>query len=199
MSPKAFFASGTDMSQTYAVTDGVTDEQFEVAIAEAKAEGNLSRANLVRKVKAKKEATEARRAAEDAPIERDLPDPDDRTGLGNMQRRAAVRAMAAEGYSSKQIAEKLGRSADVIRQMAREMAIEIPADKAIGKGARRIDPNRVVRETVQAMEGLAMGVGLILDDLTGLDPDEVANWAASLTESARTVNRLTRALKEMAQ
>jgi hypothetical protein len=32
------------------LTDGVTDEQFDKAITEAKAEGNLSRANVVRKV-----------------------------------------------------------------------------------------------------------------------------------------------------
>lgn len=35
----------------YNLTDAVTDEQFDEAITEAKAEGNLSRANVVRKVK----------------------------------------------------------------------------------------------------------------------------------------------------
>lgn len=37
----------------YAMTDGVSDEQFENAIAEARTEGNLSRANVARKAKAK--------------------------------------------------------------------------------------------------------------------------------------------------
>lgn len=37
----------------YAMTDGVSDEAFEEAITEAKAEGNLSRANVARKSKAK--------------------------------------------------------------------------------------------------------------------------------------------------
>lgn len=37
----------------YAMTDGVSDEQFEDAIAEARNEGNLSRANVARKAKAK--------------------------------------------------------------------------------------------------------------------------------------------------
>ena len=37
----------------YEITDGISDEQFEEAITEAKAEGNLSRANVVRKTKAK--------------------------------------------------------------------------------------------------------------------------------------------------
>lgn len=35
----------------YAMTDGVSDERFEAAIGEAKVEGNLSRANVVRKIK----------------------------------------------------------------------------------------------------------------------------------------------------
>ena len=35
------------------MTDGVSDEQFEEALAEAKDEGNLSRANVARKAKAK--------------------------------------------------------------------------------------------------------------------------------------------------
>lgn len=50
--PSAVFTrSHADMTDTYAVTDGVTDEQFDEAIEEAKEEGNLSRANVVRKVK----------------------------------------------------------------------------------------------------------------------------------------------------
>ncbi len=35
----------------YGVTDGVSDAQFDEALAEAKGEGNLSRANVVRKVR----------------------------------------------------------------------------------------------------------------------------------------------------
>ncbi|AYR00403.1 hypothetical protein I5H98_gp046 [Mycobacterium phage Whouxphf] len=47
----------------YAMTDGVSDEQFEEAITEAREEGNLSRANVARKAKTKaqpkKEAIDA--------------------------------------------------------------------------------------------------------------------------------------------
>lgn len=46
------FATTDELARgVYPVTDGVTDEQFDAAIDEAKAEGNLSRANVVRKVK----------------------------------------------------------------------------------------------------------------------------------------------------
>ena len=56
ISPKGFFANSAEGDDVYRVTDDVTDGQFETAIDEARDEGNLSRANLVRKVTAKKAA-----------------------------------------------------------------------------------------------------------------------------------------------
>lgn len=47
VSPSELSGNGAGI---YAMTDGVTPEQFESAIDHAKAEGNLSRANVVRKV-----------------------------------------------------------------------------------------------------------------------------------------------------
>ncbi|WP_212554182.1 hypothetical protein [Tsukamurella paurometabola] len=44
---------GNGDGNIYGMTDGINDEQFEEAIAEAKEEGNLSRANVARKAKAK--------------------------------------------------------------------------------------------------------------------------------------------------
>ena len=46
-----FFTSNNDRTSTYAVTDDVSDEEYDAVLEEAKAEGNLSRANVVRKVK----------------------------------------------------------------------------------------------------------------------------------------------------
>jgi len=55
-------ASESDLSGNrcgiYAMTDDVTDEQFEEAVTEAKAENNLSRANVVRKIKGQGKKTE---------------------------------------------------------------------------------------------------------------------------------------------
>jgi hypothetical protein len=45
------FAHNQERKDVYALTDDVTDEQFDTAVDEAKTEGNLSRANVVRKVK----------------------------------------------------------------------------------------------------------------------------------------------------
>lgn len=41
---------GRPANETYRMTDDVTDEQFDAAISKAKEEGNLTRANVVRKV-----------------------------------------------------------------------------------------------------------------------------------------------------
>lgn len=51
ISPKTFFSNGTDAVQTYAVTDGVTDAEFDSALADAREDGGPSRANVVRKIK----------------------------------------------------------------------------------------------------------------------------------------------------
>jgi hypothetical protein len=53
VSPSEFFSGGAETNEVYAMTDGVTDEQFREAISEARAEGKLSRANVARKCKAK--------------------------------------------------------------------------------------------------------------------------------------------------
>ena len=45
--------SGQTQYEVYSMTDGVSDDQFDEAIDEAKSEGNLSRANVARKAKAK--------------------------------------------------------------------------------------------------------------------------------------------------
>jgi len=50
-SPTEFFANHKERTDSYAMTDKASDEQFDNAIAEAKAEGNLTRANVVRKVR----------------------------------------------------------------------------------------------------------------------------------------------------
>lgn len=44
--------TGSRGAGIYAITDAVSDEQFETAVTEAKAEGNLTRANVTRKCKA---------------------------------------------------------------------------------------------------------------------------------------------------
>lgn len=72
-----FFARPQERADTYAMTDDVSDERFEEAITEAKAEGNLSRANVVRKVR-----------SEEGPVGRSTADVRTQIASAPAQRRA---------------------------------------------------------------------------------------------------------------
>lgn len=147
-------------------------EEFDAALNEAKAEGNLSRANVVRKVK-----------KQTGPTTRD-------------QRADLIADLAAQGYSSRQMPAKVGVTEESVRQIARDYGIEIPADRSVGK-TRRINSTQVVINTATALEGLVAGVELI--DYADLDLSEARQWATSLTDSMRTLNRFAKQIKEMTQ
>ncbi|MDO3057020.1 hypothetical protein P5V98_24650, partial [Mycobacteroides abscessus subsp. massiliense] len=59
----------------YDLADGVSDEQFEEAITEARAEGNLSRANVARKCKDKAQAAREVVDADDPLIDAAVAEP----------------------------------------------------------------------------------------------------------------------------
>ncbi len=188
ISPKSYIRSGGEMHETYAMTDGISDSDFDEVIAEAKAEENLSRANLIRKIRTPRAGQSGR--------DENIPDRDDYTAAAAGRRRELIRKYAESGYSSRQMEGMLGTLAESIRQIARDIGVEIGADAIVGK-TRIHDSNRIVRETVHALEGLAMGVQLVEPD--DLDRDQVEYWAASLTQSVRTLNRLIKTMKEAAQ
>ena len=184
-SPGSFFRHGDERADTYAMTDSVSDTHFEDAISEAKAEGNLSRANVVRKIRQQRGGP--------PPADGQVPDPADRSPEAAARRQELIADFAAHGMSSGQIGERLGIGDDQVRQIARQHEIDIRADAVLGR-ARRLDSNRIVRETVHALEGLAMGVELA--DPAGLDPAEAAEWAASMAHSIRLLSKFLRQVKE---
>jgi len=184
----SFFRHGDERADAYAMTDGVSDTDFEDVLGEAKAEGNLSRANVVRKIRQRRGTLPS--------ADGQIPDPADRSPEAAARRRELIGQFAATGMSSQQIGDRLGISDDRVRQVARGRGIDIRADAVLGR-TRRLDPNRIVRETVHALEGLAMGVELA--DPAGLDPAEAAEWAASMTRSIRTLSKFIRQMKETIQ
>lgn len=124
------FASNSELSGNhtgiYSITDGVTDERFEQAIADAKDERNLSRANVSRH---------------------------------------------AHGES------RAPRSANRHELL---------------NNTRRPNTNRIVEETVTALEGLCIGLGLV--DYDELDITKAPHWAASLEESMKALRRFQKEL-----
>jgi hypothetical protein len=170
LSTDSMFTGSRDRADVYAMTDGVSADEFEEAIGAAKSEENLSRRNVVRKVQAVKE-------------QRSAPTREDRV--------EQVRRLAAKAATSQQIAAAIGVKPDVVRRLAAEEHIEIKADEVIGR-VRRIDSNRIVHKTVDALEALASTVAMVEFDC--LEADDVAEWVASLRRSLRTLQRFTKEL-----
>ncbi len=206
MSSPADFASNSELrgngAGIYHLTDGVSDEEFEATLAEAKAEEDLSRANVVRKIRECRSAapggTSAQAAPEPGSAEPETPgpgEPPDRPAKLSPERcRELIAELAGHGMTSHQIAARLGIKDDRVRAMAREHGITIRADVVMGR-SRRLDSNRIAREAVHALEGLAMSVELA--DLAEIDPVQVPEWSASLARSLRVLTRFARQLKEV--
>lgn len=126
-SPDEFLGHrGTASAQIYAMTDGISDDEFDEVIADAKGQGDLSRANLVRKIKNQRPT---------------------RTGRPEMLRKT-----------------------------------------------RHHDSNRIVEQTVIALEGIRAGLDLI--DYSALDRSHVRVWSGSLKQSVRSLNRLIKELNQ---
>lgn len=177
--PSEYVPESKERSQAYAMADDVTDEQFESALADGREEGNLSRTNVVRKVQAQRSPDRSPKAA--------------------ARRRELIREMAPAGWSSKQIGDRIGMLPETVRDIAREEGVAIPADDSLGHGHKnkKIDSNRIVRETVNSLSGLEMGLSLV--NYGDLDQSEIENWTSSLAESLRVLNRLNKKLREMVQ
>jgi hypothetical protein len=167
------------------MADGVSDTDFEDALGQAKSDRDLSRANVVRKIR-------QRRGNPPAPGER-VPGPSDRSPEAAARRRELIGQFAASGMSSAQIGQRLGIGEGRVRQIAREHGIGIRADAVLGR-TRRLDPNRIVREAAHALEGLAMSIELA--DPAGLDPAQASEWATSMTRSIRALSKFARQIKE---
>ena len=172
VSPKDFLTNGSDVSMTYAVTDDVTDEQFDQALAEAKEEGNLSRANVVRKVANLK----SYREEQDEKWER-------------------VADLANSGVTSHQIAVDVGMSREGLIRGAARYNITFPADQYVAR-TRRINPLDVLERIVLGIEEDRNALALVsYEDVT---PEQAEGWLERLTEPLRAIRKMQAELKEIA-
>lgn len=152
------------------IADAADPAQFDAALEEAKAEGNLSRANVARKVRAK-----ARPPKREAKAE-------------------LIRELAAKGYTSEQMRKEVGYSTSAqVRDLAREYGIEIPGD-IVRRKARRFDHMRVLDNVTEAVEVAAMSLRDI--DPAELDKDEALERLDSLTASISALSKATKKIKE---
>ena len=159
----------------YDLTDDVTDDDFETAIEGAKDEGNVSRANVVRKIKAPSESTFS--GQQSAKWDR-------------------IANLAASGSSTPQIARDVGMSEGGVKHGAKMRGIDIRADRVVGR-TRRLDSNRIIRESVDALENIVNGLTLVNYD--DIDLEEAQTWADSLTKSISALSKANRQIKESLQ
>jgi len=153
----------------YHLTDDVTDDDFETALTEAKDEGNVSRANVVRKIKAPSKSYSGQHAA----------------------KWDRITALAASGSSSPQIAREVGMGVEGVKAGAKQRGIDIRADRVLGR-THRLDSNRIVRESVTTLENIVNGLALINYD--DIDMEEADAWIDSLNISR---NALLKAIRKI--
>lgn len=164
------YYSNKGKGQSIADLSESSEEDFEDALTEARSEGNLSRANVVRKVK----------GIQDHHVTRD-------------QRAEQIEALAREGHTSRQIAPKVGVSDISVRQIARDYGFDIPADRAVGK-RRRLDSNRILSGVAESVSAAAYSLQQI--DPLDLDQDAAQEWVDSLTESLAALRKALNPIKE---
>lgn len=169
LSPEAYIPHAQERSDIYGLSDGVNPEEFDQAIADAKEQGNLSRANVVRKVK-----------QQTAPQTRDA-------------KADVIEDLASQGYSSRQMSPKVGVTDARVREIARAYGIEIPADKIVGR-SRRIDHTAAVESAVTELDNWASSLTFI--DFAEVDVAEADEWVASLTNSLTELRRFIKQIKE---
>lgn len=118
----------------------------------------------------------------------------DKSRAGVAARRATMRDLAKEGYTSRQMAERLGISEEGCRTILRNSKITVPADQ-VTRFSRRLDPNRIVEHMVFAAVDLCADVNLIV--FAGLDRSRLPAWVRSLRTARRELQQFIQLLQEL--
>lgn len=150
-----------------------SDAQFDLAIEAARADGRLSRENIIRLLKGVPSAK-----------------------ITGQNRIDMIAEMANNGATSDDIGAATGNGSVFIRKLAREHGIVIKADEILRNTHRQIDQASLVENTLATMESLSAGIDLF-------DPDKINNldrlddWIARVAASAAMLLRFQRKLTRM--
>lgn len=166
----------------YRLADGISDEVFELAVSQALEENQISRKRLVQiclELIPKKPGDE-------------IPDRADHTPAAAVRRLELITQYAPTGMTSPQIAARIGIGANHVRRMARAANVEIPADAVLTRSIRPTS-ERIVRETAQVLDGLAVGIAMA--DASSLSIELIQEVKASYGASLRTLNSFMRKMR----
>ncbi len=187
---------GTGLSTNNPVPDGLNPRQrhdFRSMAADPDTVEDVIATSTDDNPASRRQVTEAIKANKEPVVTTAL----DKTREGVAARVAQAKDMAASGFTSAQIAAALGMGEGGFSKMKSQHGVDVPADRVTGK-ARRLDCDRILSESVSTLEGVAFGLDLLGDpDIAGLDPDQIAGWAESMTRTLRTINKFHKQLREM--
>lgn len=111
------------------------------------------------------------------------------------ERISEIEALAEGGFNRDQIAKELGIGKERVIRIAQENHITLP-DEAFKK-SHKINATRVIEETVNGLEGYALGLGSLVGSVEGIHKDDANRWLVSISESVKQFNVLKRKLKEV--
>ena len=169
-SPKEFLPSSKEAADIYAMADA-DPEHVTQALDEAEEEGNLSRSNVVRKIKNLPTFSEAQ-----------------------SEKWQTVADLANDRLTSAQIAKRVGMTEDGLRAGARRKGITFPADEVLGK-TKRINGLDVLERIVASIEADESVLGLV--EFESITPEQAAELLQRLTSPLRAINRMKNRLKEI--
>lgn len=175
-SPSDFVSGKTELSNPhgtgiYAITDNVTDEEFEDALDQAQEENNVSRANVVRKIKERKTTEEKEDLWEE------------------------VQRLSDRRLTSDQINAKLGMYSDpsTLRRNAKNRGIVFPADKIARPS--NFSTERVLDSLASEMNATAMAHPLMsFEDITA---EEAEALLERLEPGLKALRKIINSLKEI--
>jgi DNA-binding CsgD family transcriptional regulator len=119
--------------------------------------------------------------------------PPSRSTLGRQTQLEQLRQMAAEGYSSPQIAVALDVTEERCRSLLRQHQIGIPGDQAV-RHTKRPVANRILEHMVMDATNLTAEVYLI--EFAALDPAHLTAWLTALTTARADLSTFIRQLTQ---
>jgi ParB-like chromosome segregation protein Spo0J len=126
-------------------------------------------------------------------IRRDVGSGVDKSRDAVAQRRKDISDLATRGFSTPQIAANLNITEGGVKEIARKEGIVIHADSIVGK-TRRIDADRVVRQSVIQLEGLVSDLSDV--SIGDLDADQLPVWTAALKGAHKSIGAFIRRLEQ---
>jgi hypothetical protein len=112
------------------------------------------------------------------------------------KRRQRMRSMAADGFTSRQIAGAVGMTEEGCRKVLRDEGIEVPGDR-VTRGTHRHDANRIIERMALDASNLCADVDLI--DFSDIDKSNLAEWLKTFQNAREQLGGFIRRLMKEQQ